>query len=318
MSISAAEIAQIENVFTPKLREAAPLPQGKTIQISAESAFKAKVLDQDGLERHFAYCCEESRKAYNTRKIDYLLWSLKKPFLPPKYKMWVIELMKALDKLNDQNVTSLALPRARGLFRTEELSEWDRMSRYACMDAATFSACCQDRRDYYYTPQIINRAYLVREAYSKRYSDYVVSEQKAPGDRSTFTRVADFLDCAKAVNTYLHKAEAGICTTYAWGAAYPLIDRIIKESRSKSATLLKRVEVVAFTNHIFVIVNREGSTLERNEPIPATSEWGDGVFQVDVWMASLGWPIIYNGVQGDNRCFLTPLKSLFDSTNFFS
>jgi hypothetical protein len=59
--------------------------------------------------------------------------------------------------------------------------------------------------------QIINRACLIREAYPQRYNDYLTSEQKAPGNRATLARINDIRDCAKAVHTYLEKAEA------AWG-----------------------------------------------------------------------------------------------------
>ena len=244
--------------------------------------------------------------------------SIKKPQLPLKYKAWVIELMKELERVNDGNVTSLALPPYKGIFKIEELGEWDKMSRFACMDAARFSDCCSDDRDYFYKEQIINRAYLVREAYPKRYGDYLTSEQKAPGDNSNFTRLNEYLDCAKAVNLYLKKAEAGICTTFAWAAAYPLMERMKKESQSRTASLLKRIEVVAFTNHIFVIVNRAGATLAPNERIPSNATWGDGVYQVDVWLASLGHPMIYKGVKGVNAGFLESLKSLFDSRNFIA
>lgn len=316
MAISPAEITRIENAFTPKLRAAGPLPPGKTIQLTTNEGQMA-INDADFLEL-FAEACTESRRRQATWCIDAVLLGLKKPQLPPKYKAWVIELMKELERVNDSNVTSLPLPSYKGIFKIEELSEWDIMSRFACMDAARFSDCCSDDRDFFYKEQIINRAYLAREAYPRRYSDYLTSEQKAPGDNSTFTRLNEYLDCAKAVNIYLKKAEAGICTTFAWAAAFPLIERMKKESQARTASLLKRIEVVAFTNHIFVIVNRAGAKLATNEKIPSNATWGDGVYQVDVWLASLGHPTIYKGVQGVNVVFLEGLKSLFDSRNFIA
>ena len=317
-SISAGDITQIGRTFTPKLAAAGPLPSGKSIQLSGESNLEPKTLDHDAFAAMFANTLQWSAHDGSTAWIDYLLWSLKKPSLPPKYKSWMIELMKALEKLNLDNATSPVIPAARGVFNNQELGEWDTMSRYACMDAARFSGCCSNNRDYYYTFQIINRAYLIRESYTTRYTDYLTSEQKAPGDNSVINNVKGFSDCAGAVRTYLNKAQAGICTTFAWAAASPLIDRITKESRSKTASLLKRVEVVAYPNHIFVIVNRDGAALARNEKLPGNADWGDGVFEVDVWFATLGHPIIYKGVGGANLGFLESLKSLFDSKKFFA
>ena len=249
---------------------------------------------------------KKSRKNGTMAWIDHLLlWSLKKPFLPScVQKAWAIELMKDLVLLNAANATSRVIPAGRGLFKQTELSEWDTVSRFACMDAARFSPCCSDDRDYYFTSQIINRAYLIREAYSAKYSAYTTSEQMAPSERSTFTTVRQFLESAKSVDTYLKKGESGICTTFAWAASYPLIDRIMKESRLSAESLLKRVEVVAYTNHIFVIVNRAGAKIARNVTLPSTAEWGADVFQVDTWLGSLGHPIIYKGIAAWNMPFL--------------
>jgi hypothetical protein len=251
----------------------------------------------------------------HTQAFDSTLYKVFKPAFP--HKDWLHASMDALDALNLTAVKANnggAIP--DGVFTEGELTEYAKQARYACGDSGRFSGVINhvENNDYYYYWQVLNRAYRA-EADSKRATKAKAAQDSSPGDLSKNMSPSNFVSSAKSVCAATDEARSGICTTFAWAGAHPLMDRMMKRQSKtdRAEDGLKRVEVVAFTNHIFCVVNREGDALKINDPLPQPDEWNEDVIQLDIWMGTLGWPYIYQGVSGDNAGFLTPLKSLFDS-----
>ena len=254
----------------------------------------------------------QSMQRKETTPFDNPLFKLYRPAF--KHKDWLHATIDALDELNLTAVKDNnggAVP--DGVFEDAELAQYATQARFACGDAGQFSQVISNDSDYYYLNQVLNRVYRA-EADTKRAPKAKAAQEASPGDISELS-AADYVSSARKVYTNTNEARSGICTTFAWTAAYPLLDRMLKRQTKKDlgAQGLQRVEVVAYTNHIFVIVNREGDALEINEELPPPGDWNDDVIQVDLWLGTLGWPWIYSGKSGDNEGFLEPLKSLFDS-----
>lgn len=88
--------------------------------------------------------------------------------------------------------------------------------------------------------------------------------------------------------------RAGICTTFGKAAAHIL---------TNGQTTGPSVEVVAYKNHVYLLVNRQGEyTDEGAIPDDWTAE--PGIIVIDPWAASLGWPCIFLGFGA------YPLKSM--------
>jgi hypothetical protein len=91
----------------------------------------------------------------------------------------------------------------------------------------------------------------------------------------------------------ISKERAGICTTFGKAAAHLL---------TAGRTTGPGVEVVAYRNHVYVLVNRKGDVEEDSRGIPKIPDsWirEPDVVIVDPWAAALGWECIYyHGVRG--------------------
>ncbi len=146
------------------------------------------------------------------------------------------------------------------------------MSKFGCGDALTFAGAINEKGTGYYNPkQILNREW--RRKYDARSSAGVV------------------------------EAKLGICTTFAQEAKNLIL--------SKRNSKIKRVEVVAVSNHVFVLVNRSAA----NHNIRDVDEygWDDHCFVVDVWLGTLGHLYLY---QGDKYGFLQNIQDIHYNETF--
>lgn len=331
MALNAEEIKQFGDSKATELAEAIKRNASATLQwreqgtkVTPSGKTIATVIKRDAKPADFLGWFQErvtqSVKDGTTVQMDHLISTMFKPTFP--YKQWMLDYINESDRLNkDGLVKNAGLALTKSVFTSSELDDFFEFAQHACADAPQFQSAIAENvdaskgRDYYYDVQILNRAFCAGEDGTRgRYQE--TAKTCAPGDRSTFTRALDFIGPAKSVYDATKAGKLGICTTFAWAAAAPLLTRMQKEKTSSdSVSALKRVEVVAFTNHIFCIVNRSGAVLTRNQALPGASAWGSDVIQVDAWMGTLGWPYVFEGTSGSNQCFFNPLKSLFDSDN---
>jgi hypothetical protein len=89
-------------------------------------------------------------------------------------------------------------------------------------------------------------------------------------------------------NVYKHvkKNKAAICTQFAKAAAH-----VLTHDRPHGP----RVEIVAFKNHVYVLVGRQGAVATSAGKWTLPASWKDdpAVVIVDPWAGSLGWKVIY-------------------------
>lgn len=156
-------------------------------------------------------------------------------------------------------------------------SQLEEMAAYACFDAATFSQCINP------TEKIM-----------------ILDRLKRAGDRKAKDvgivggfQVGTAWNASALRNVYerVRKERAGVCTTFAKSAAHIF---------GTAPGLKPRLEIVGFTNHVFVVVGRagdyieEGSGFRRKMKLPSRDRWGAGYVIVDVWVGAMGWPkVIY-------------------------
>ncbi|BCD90212.1 hypothetical protein fh0823_03510 [Francisella halioticida] len=82
--------------------------------------------------------------------------------------------------------------------------------------------------------------------------------------------------------------KSGVCTTFAYAAAH-----IISSGRLAEAPL---IEIVAYSNHIFIIVGRNHSyngNLRNRNYIDDISYWGDEYVVIDPWAIAMGYDIAF-------------------------
>lgn len=77
--------------------------------------------------------------------------------------------------------------------------------------------------------------------------------------------------------------RAGVCTSFALAAAHYM---------TTSQPTGPLVEVVAISNHVYVVVGREGGYVD-GWKLPSKSAWGSGCIVVDVWLAAMGWKAVW-------------------------
>jgi hypothetical protein len=118
----------------------------------------------------------------------------------------------------------------------------------------------------------------------KRYSE--MKERGAGGTMPGDTNFGWSNFRAKSIHARVHAERAGICTTFAWAAAHDL---------TFGKTEGPRVEIVAFSNHVFVLVNRQGGLLHGTH-IPDDWVREPEVIIVDAWYASLGHECVFRGI----------------------
>jgi hypothetical protein len=82
------------------------------------------------------------------------------------------------------------------------------------------------------------------------------------------------------------REEAGICITFAKAAAH-----ILTENRIGA----KRVEVVSYANHAYVLVNRTDPTILPGRKIPDDWVNDSELIIVDLWAAAMGYDSVYAG-----------------------
>jgi hypothetical protein len=154
------------------------------------------------------------------------------------------------------------------------------LASYACSDAAVFSACINP------SEKIIVMDRLVRGSDRKA---------KGVGIVGGFQLGTDWnLDSLKNIYTRVRDSRYGECTTFAKSAAYTL---------SLLAGDKPRLEIVAFTNHVFIVVGRSvasqyvttGVGIKKKQMLPKWgTTWGDDWVVVDPWAGAMGYPdIIY-------------------------
>lgn len=139
------------------------------------------------------------------------------------------------------------------------------VSKFACGDALAFSGAINDAGTGYYAPkQVLNREWR---------------RKNQDGSPSTIT-----------------DAKLAVCTTFALEAK-----NIIEAKRTKS---IKRVEIVAVTNHVFCLVNRKaGSDITDIDDYG----WDEACYVVDLWLGSLGHLYFY---QEDKYSFLASIQDI--------
>jgi hypothetical protein len=323
MAIAAAEIKELGRVQGALLDEkirATPAAKldyreeytGETPDGKAITKTRAAAQDSKGFIGDFRGAVAKSETEQTTVAIDDWIFKVNKPTF--SFKPWLCGLIDGTDRLNVDGMArnnSEAVP--EGIFESSELDDYFSMSLFGCGDAGAFPGCIANNRDYYYKSSVLNRAFRAAQD-STRATNDTLARNSSPGGLVKLS-ASSYIGSAKTVYEKLKAAKLGICTTFAWGAAYLLMERLKKaqSKKDRAAGGMRRIEVVAFTNHIFTIINRAGAALDTNAALPGTAAWGDDVIQVDAWLGTLGHAYVYKGVNGTNAGFLSPLTSLFDS-----
>lgn len=91
--------------------------------------------------------------------------------------------------------------------------------------------------------------------------------------------------CAFAFKV-VSKIKAGVCTQFALATAH-----VLTNGRKSGP----RVEIVAYDNHVYVLVGRKGEV--KNNKIPNDWHKQSDIVIVDGWAGAMGYPVIYQGLK---------------------
>lgn len=86
--------------------------------------------------------------------------------------------------------------------------------------------------------------------------------------------------------TVVTKIKAGVCTQFALAAAH-----VLTNGRDSGP----RVEIVAYDNHVYVLVGRKGEV--KNNKIPNDWHKQSDLVIVDGWAGAMGYEVIYQGLK---------------------
>jgi len=167
--------------------------------------------------------------------------------------------------------------------------ELDECKTTGCGDASRFGGMINaDRRD-----QIVEREQATRTGRGDQAGGIgAVSKAWNPGALR---------------NTYdgIRRDGGGVCTTFGHYCAHVL---------SYGRPLNQRIEVVAYKNHVFVIVGRRGGYREPGHGIPPRETWGNNYCIVDGWLGAMGYDVVYpNGGGYPYPGMLSPLTLVMAS-----
>jgi len=105
---------------------------------------------------------------------------------------------------------------------------------------------------------------------------------------------------AKSAYDQVNQQKAGICTLFAYAAAH-----ILTYARPAGPC----VEVVAYDNHVYVVIGRGGRAVSPGENLPDVSAWGSAYSIVDPWAGAMGWEVAYKQSEGfPYTTMMSPLK----------
>lgn len=170
--------------------------------------------------------------------------------------------------------------------------EFDQLASYACLDAATFDGCINP-----------GNKIMIRDRLSR------ANDRKAKDAGAAAALQFGVQWNANALKNVYDRVlteRAGVCTTFAKAAAH-----ILTKDNHINAP---KIEIVAYSNHVFLIVGREAGEVQISGVGPFAKHklshyntWGFGWMIVDVWAGAMGWPkTIYVGHNG------YPFKSMLN------
>lgn len=153
--------------------------------------------------------------------------------------------------------------------------QFDTLASYACLDAATFSTAVNPDNKI----MVLDRLSRANDRGAKDAGAVAGIQFGTQWDAPALLNVHD----------RVLQERAGVCTTFAKAAAH-----IMAQANVPNAP---KIEIVGYTNHVFVIVGRRqgeinvtGHGLFTRHNLPHHNQWGLGWVIVDVWAGAMGYP----------------------------